>query len=409
MRALGQGPARSAVLESYTPAERDYYFRLSPRSRKIVDERESSTRGEGGAGPEGRSVPLRFRVLLSGGLPRNVREALRRADAVSKSPNPKFEEWVENFLRIPQGPSRELTSLAGGRLASLRRRMDTSVLGHLEAKETFLRVAARWRFCPESPGKVIGLCGPAGCGKTTLARVCVTESLGLPSVTIPLAGASDVHALAGHGMTYEGSTYGSIASALISTGSRNPVLVFDEVDKVVETRGGEQVSNCLLHITDPDHNMCFVDSYFSPVTIDLSGCVMIFTFNDRSRVNPLLLDRMTVIEVKGYSEEEKRAILDAHVVRRSAARWGIAPEGVAWDDGFAEAVLAHFRGDKGMRGIVKAVDSVVSGKITEHAIESPTGAPPDSLTLTGPDVLRYAEPVALARGAGGAPPAGMYL
>jgi ATP-dependent Lon protease len=136
----------------------------------------------------------------------------------------------------------------------------------------------------------------------------LAKFLGREFVFIPLGGASDASFLEGHSYTYEGSTWGKIVQSLIDCKCMNPVFYFDELDKISDTPKGEEITGILTHLTDTTQNSQFHDKYFSDVDFDISKCLFIFSYNDESKVNPILKDRMYRIQTKGYDAKEKIVI-----------------------------------------------------------------------------------------------------
>ena len=147
-----------------------------------------------------------------------------------------------------------------------------------------------------------------GTGKTTLVKDGISKILGREFAFIALGGTGDSSFLEGHSYTYEGSTWGKIAQILMDSKSMNPVIYFDELDKVSDTPKGEEIIGILTHLTDTSQNSQFHDKYFSEVDFDLSKCLFIFSYNDESKVNPILKDRMYCIQTKGYESKEKITI-----------------------------------------------------------------------------------------------------
>jgi ATP-dependent Lon protease len=142
----------------------------------------------------------------------------------------------------------------------------------------------------------------------------MSKALGIPFAFLSLGGATDSSYLDGHGYTYEGSTPGKIVDILRKVRCMNPIFYFDELDKVSETRKGEEVANLLIHLTDPSQNTLFQDKYLGNVNMDISKSIFVFSFNDISKVNPILLDRMELIYVKGFTSEEKLAITRNYIL-----------------------------------------------------------------------------------------------
>ena len=138
---------------------------------------------------------------------------------------------------------------------------------------------------------------------TTLIKEGIAKALNKPFVFISLGGASDASFLEGHSYTYEGSIYGRIAAGLITSKCMDPIFYFDELDKISNTPKGQEITNLLIHLTDPVQNSHFRDKYFHGIDIDLSRATMIFSFNDPSNVNHILLDRITTVETKFAGKE----------------------------------------------------------------------------------------------------------
>jgi len=147
-----------------------------------------------------------------------------------------------------------------------------------------------------------------GTGKTTLVKDGISKILNREFAFIALGGATDSSFLEGHSYTYEGSTWGKIVDILIKCKSMNPVIYFDELDKVSLTPRGEEIIGILTHLTDTSQNTKFHDKYFSEIDFDLSKCLFIFSYNDESKVNPILRDRMYRIHTSGYDKKEKTSI-----------------------------------------------------------------------------------------------------
>jgi hypothetical protein len=143
---------------------------------------------------------------------------------------------------------------------------------------------------------------------TTLVKEGISQILGREFAFIALGGTGDSSFLEGHSYTYEGSTWGKILQILIDSKCMNPVIYFDELDKISETARGDEINGILTHLTDTTQNSQFHDKYFSEIDFDLSKCLFIFSYNDETKVNPILKDRMYRIQTKGYVAKEKLII-----------------------------------------------------------------------------------------------------
>ena len=151
---------------------------------------------------------------------------------------------------------------------------------------------------------------------TSLVKEGISKILNREFAFVPLGGATDSSYLEGHSYTYEGSTWGKIVDILIRSKSMNPVIYFDELDKISETPKGEEIIGILTHLTDTSQNSQFHDKYFAEIDFDLSKCLFIFSYNDPLKVNPILLDRMYKIKTMGYPIKDKIVIAKQYLIPR---------------------------------------------------------------------------------------------
>jgi ATP-dependent Lon protease len=223
----------------------------------------------------------------------------------------KVKNWLDTVMAIPWGAHRNLhveRAAIPEYLSNARSTMDNVIYGQNETKDVIIQIISKMIANPGKSGNVFAVYGPPGVGKTTIIKDGMSKALNLPFAFLSLGGATDSSFLDGHGYTYEGSTPGKIVDMLKKTKCMNPIFYFDELDKVSDTRKGEEVANLLIHLTDPSQNTLFQDKYLGNINIDLSKAIFVFSFNDITKVNPILLDRMELIYVHGFTQLEKLTI-----------------------------------------------------------------------------------------------------
>jgi ATP-dependent Lon protease len=239
--------------------------------------------------------------------------------------------------------------------------MDNAVFGMNSAKTQILQVLAQWVANPESVGNVIMLQGPPGTGKTSLSRNGISLALKRPFEFFSLGGASDISMFVGHSYTYEGSMWGRIADCLMKAKCMNPVIYFDEVDKVSDTPHGEEIINMLIHLTDRSQNTQFHDRYFAGVDLDVSQCLFVFSCNDINRINPILRDRMQVINCAGYSEVEKCKILKDYIWPQLLRRLRFSIEDVILNESCMKFIIAEYSSkEQGVRTLMRTVETMMT-------------------------------------------------
>jgi ATP-dependent Lon protease len=233
----------------------------------------------------------------------------------------KMKNWVDTFMQIPFGKYKNLPITIDDGVEKCHEFMDNAkqildqaVYGLNDAKLQIMQMVGQWIVNPSAIGTAIAIKGPMGTGKTTLVKEGISKILGRDFVFIALGGATDSSFLEGHSYTYEGSTWGKIVDLLIKCKSMNPVIYFDELDKISDTPKGEEIAGILTHLTDTAQNNQFHDRYFSEIEFDLSRCLFIFSYNDESKVNKILLDRMYRIQTQGYNQDQKTTISNKYLL-----------------------------------------------------------------------------------------------
>ena len=208
---------------------------------------------------------------------------------------------------------------------SIKQKLDSKIYGMNNVKNEIINVVCKFITNNDSNRNNIALYGPAGVGKSKFIKI-ISEVLGLPMKTISLGGVKDSNFFLGNGYVYVESGPGKILQNIIDSKISNPILYFDELDKVSETDNGKDIFSFLCYLTDPTQNTTFTDHYFYGMQFDLSKIFYVFTFNDINKIDKILLDRLNVIKIDSPNENEIVEIIEKHCIPEIISNIGINKE-----------------------------------------------------------------------------------
>ena len=347
--------------------EQEYYDELPKSKKKKLNKQMKQIEALVAEG----DVPRKFRVLELPIADSTKASVIKKIDMLAEMEEEggdthKLRTWIDGFMRIPFGNTVPLpVKMDDGPapcakfLSETRESLDKAVYGMMPAKTQIMQILAQWIANPGSVGNVIALKGPMGVGKTSFAKNGVANVLKRPFEFFSLGGATDSANFVGHSYTYEGSMWGRVVDSLINARCMNPVMYFDELDKVSETAQGQEITSMLIHLTDRSQNTQFHDRYFAGVDIDLSQCLFVFSFNDESKVHPILKDRMQVITCTGYSADDKFQIVEKYIWPQMLERTNFKELSIK-PDAIKFLIREYSSEEEGVRTLIRALETLTT-------------------------------------------------
>ncbi len=360
--------SESDLESGFTPQEEEWWETTTKKQKKLVAKQFSKIKRLAQS-----EVPIKFQILQNTQMNDQSRSfLLNRLEAwqnMDQHDNEyhKLSTWFNSFEKLPIGnyvslpltmkdPPKKIFNY----LTDARKTLDTAVFGHEQVKDEIIQMISGWISNPTPPGQVLALQGPPGNGKTTIVKEGLSKVLGRPFVLIALGGAKDSAFLQGHEYTFEGSKPGKIVEVIRNCGCMNPVIFFDEVDKISETPAGKEISNLLCHLLDPVQNSTFEDRYFSGIHLDISKCVFVLSFNNPQKVDPILKDRMKVIQMKGFKNSEKIIIGQKYILPKIQMQYCFKPSHVRFEDSTLQFIIDKYTKEAGVRELRRCLDCIVA-------------------------------------------------
>lgn len=357
-----KGKIESQAQQEMTDAQRQYYLR---QQLKAIQQ-------ELGEGDGNDVAELRERVA-NAGFPDHVRDAAtREVDRLARmnAASPEYQmlrTYLDWIFDLPW------STTTADRLdtADARAVLDEDHYDLDKVKERIVEYLAVRKLKGDMRGPILCFVGPPGVGKTSLGQS-IARAMGRKFVRISLGGVRDEAEIRGHRRTYIGSMPGRIVQALRQAGSINPVFMLDELDKMAAGFQGDPAA-ALLEVLDPAQNHTFRDHYLE-VTIDLSRVLFIATANQVGAVHPALLDRMELISLSGYTEEEKLHIARRYLIPRQVTEHGLPPGTVGLDDPALRAVVSNYTREAGVRQLERQLGTIarkIAARVASGALLLP--------------------------------------
>ena len=363
--------------------------RLNRNQREyIMREELKALKDELGEGEQGNSEADEYRKrILDAKLPREVEEKLlKEVGRMAKNPFGSAESsvsrnWIDTCLEFPW------MKLSKDRndIARAKKILDEDHDGLEKVKERILEFLAVRQLTPNLKTQIICLVGPPGVGKTSIGAS-IARATGRKYVRVSLGGVRDEAEIRGHRKTYVGAMPGRITTALTQAGTRNPVVLLDEIDKLSQSVNGDP-SSALLEVLDPEQNKAFRDHYME-LPIDLSECMFIATANTLETVPRPLIDRMEVIEMKTYTRHEKLSIAKNHMIAKQAKNCGLNKRQFRLSDDAVFELIDFYTREAGVRNLERQIASLCR-KAAKKLVENPEMK---SVSITASDVAGYLGP-----------------
>ena len=324
------------------------------------------------------------------GMPEEAQEqakqALKRLERMPDT-GPEYSmlrAWLDWMIQLPWSKlDQEAIDIANA-----RRVLDEDHYGLDKIKKRILEFLAVRKLNPQGRSPILCFVGPPGVGKTSLGQS-IARALGLKFVRTSLGGVHDEAEIRGHRRTYVGALPGNIIQALRKAGTRNPVLMLDEIDKLGAGIHGDP-SSALLEVLDPEQNNTFRDNYLG-VPFDLSRVLFIATANVLDTIPGPLRDRMELIELTGYTEDEKVEIAKRYLVKRQLDANGLKPEQASITEEALRHIVRDYTREAGCRNLERGIGAVlrnVAVRIAEGTIEQRTVEPDELRSILGAPRLR---------------------
>lgn len=255
-------------------------------------------------------------------------------------------------------------TLVQKKIMAVRETLDDTVYGHKTAKRQVERIIGQW-INGEQSGYCFGFEGPPGLGKTSLAKRGISNCLkddngnSRPFAFIAIGGSSHGSDLNGHNYTYVGSTWGKIVDILMETKCMNPIIFIDELDKVSQTPYGKEIIGILTHLVDTTQNDTFQDKYFSGIDVDLSKVLFIFSYNDPSQIDKILLDRIHRITFDPLTLEDKLVITNKYLLPELYKKFNLEGH-VKFSDNVIEFLIESYTAESGVRKLKETLFEIIS-------------------------------------------------
>lgn len=278
----------------------------------------------------------------------------------------KYKAWMDLLLSIPFGVYNKINININSDLNEIKsyikrvRNILDEKLSFLEKpKDQMINLVSHMIRNPGANINAIGLCGPAGVGKTSIGES-IAKALNRPFKMISLGGESDASNITGHNFTYIGSGPGIIINSLIDTKSMECVVLLDELDKIGDSNNGKDIIATLIHITDSTTNNKYnLDKYFSGIEFDLSKVLFIFTYNDASKIDKILSDRLLKININNYNKKEKLEITNKHIIPYILNKFNFTESDITFEEKSIEYIINNSM-NSGMRDIKTKLKIIIS-------------------------------------------------
>ena len=303
--------------------------------------------------------------ILNMNIPIHIKaELLQKLNLIDNSHNPeKMKEWMDRVLKIPFGkysklPIKDLNNIGdvSNFIRGFHNILNKAIYGQNKVKETLIEIITKWITTDGKKGKCIAINGPPGVGKTSLIREGLAKALNRPFCSFSLAGVSDENYLTGFPFTYEGANCGRFAKMLMDSKTMDPIIFMDELDKV-DTKKSMSVYNKLIEVTDFSQNHEIEDHYFgSNIKLDMSKCIFVFSLNNIHLVDPILRDRLEVINVDGFELNEKIKIAQKYLIPRELSNYH---DKLSFSNKDIKHIINKVKKEKGVRNLQRGIEKIL--------------------------------------------------